>query len=293
MVWRVHAWRVVFASVFLSSVASAVRSEPALGLQVDSVLALPSPRFVQPVAVAVGALGRLFVADAGQGSVVRLDASGTTRYEFEPPPGQTRLQPLDLEVTGFQVYVLDALARALLRYSDQGAFLDVLQSFGTAEMPRALAVDAAGRVVLAVTARHQVRVLDESQRDETTIGGFGSRPGEFVRPGGVACTARGAIWVADTGNARVQRFAGVGNFEFASRDSLRAPRGIAVGSADEVFVADPERHAVHLFGPSGAHRFLLSLEPATPLDVAAHGDTLWVLCAEPNTLVRVRVERGD
>jgi len=273
--------------------ANPARSEPALGLQVDSILALAAPRFVRPVAVAVGPLGRLFVADAGQGSVVRLDVHGSIRYEFEPPPGQARLQPLDLEVTGFQVYVLDALARALLRYSDQGAFLDVLQSFGTAEMPRALAVDATGRVVLAVTARHQVRVLDESQRDETVIGGFGSRPGEFVRPSGVACAARGAIWVADSGNARLQRFAAVGNFEFASRDSLRAPRGIAVGAADEVFVADPQGHAVHLLAPSGAHRFVLPLEPATPLDVAAHGDTLWVLCAEPNTLVRVRVQRGD
>jgi len=273
--------------------ATAVHSEPARSLRVDSVLALPAPRFVQPIAVATGALGRLFVADAGQGSVVRLDAEGATRYEFEPPPGQTRLQPLDLEVTGFQVYVLDALARALLRYSDQGAFLDVLQRFGTAEMPRALAVDAAGRVVFAVTARHQVRVVDESQRDETTIGGFGRRPGEFVRPSGIACASRGAIWVADTGNARLQRFSAVGNFECASRDSLRAPRGIAVGSAGEVFVADPERRAVHLLGPTGAHRFLFHLAPSTPLDVAARGDTLWVLCAEPSTLVRLRVERGD
>ena len=262
-------------------------------MTVDSTIVLGPPHFVQPIAVAAGSLGRLFVADAGQGSILRLDAHGRILFEFEPPSDQARLQPLDLELTGFQVYVLDQLARATLRYSDQGAYLDLLQSFDTAEMPRALAVDGTGRVVLAIPAQHQIRVLDESQRDESVFGGFGSRPGQLVRPSGVACTARGAIWVADTGNRRLQRFAAVGNFERATSDSLRAPRGIAVGTAGDVLVADSERRSVHLFDPTGAHRAWCSLAPATPLDVATQGDTLWVLCAEPNALVRMRVLRED
>lgn len=253
-----------------------------------------SPRdVVEPVAVAAASFGRLYLADLGRGAVVSLGDGGRADFEFEPPPGQVGLQPLDVAVTGFQVYVLDAQANALLRFTDDGAYLDVLQSFRgqDLETPRSVAVDAAGRVLLAQPAQHLVRLVDETQRAETLVGGFGKRPGEMSRPAGVAFGARGAFYVADTGNRRIQRFSGVGNFEAALVDSLVEPRGLAVGQQGELFVADPGRRAVHLFGPTGAHRHSLAVGRGTPIDVSASLDTLWVLVVEPHALLRVRVVR--
>jgi sugar lactone lactonase YvrE len=146
--------------------------------------------------------------------------------------------------------------------------------------------------VLANPARSAVRLFDERQRTETVVGAFGTRPGELVRPGGVAFAPDGTFYVADTGNARVQRFSGVGNFEAALQDSLREPRGLATSAAGELFVADAGRRSVHLFGPGGAHRAELHLRGYRPADVAAVGDTLWVLSVEPTALLRVRVLRG-
>jgi sugar lactone lactonase YvrE len=269
-------------------------SAPATGLAPLDTLPLAAPDFAQPVAVAAAALGRLYVADVGRGSVVRLDGRARVQFEFEIPPGSVALQPVDLAVTGFQVYVLDAAESALLRYSDRGSFLDVLHTFRDAgrDTPGAVAVDATGRVLLADVARHEVRLLDETERGEARVGGFGTRPGELSRPAGVAFVPGGAFWVADAGNARLQRFSGVGNFESAVRDSLGEPHGLAVSAGGDLLVADVRRRSVHLFDAGGRHRFELGLEGFRPTDVAVAGDTVWVLSVEPAALVRLRVLRG-
>lgn len=268
--------------------------DAALELKLERTISLAGPEFGRPVAIAAGPFGRLFLADVARGTVVRLDSDGHVLFAFETPSGQPGLQPLDIEVTGFKVYVLDAQSSALLRYTDQGSYLDVLRSFrdDISDTPRALSVDATGRVLLSLGPLHQVRLLDESHRVESIIGGFGSRPGEMSRPTGVAFATGGAFYVADTGNVRIERFAGVGNFESAFSDSLGEPRGLAVGPAGEVLVADPRRASVHLFGPTGGHRAELRLPDYQPLDVTIVGDTLWVLSASPPALLRARVLRG-
>jgi DNA-binding beta-propeller fold protein YncE len=278
----------------LGPAGAAPGSPPATAIAGLDTIPLPSPEFAQPVAVAAAPLGRLYVADVGRGSVVRLDGRGRLQFEFEIPPRQVGLQPVDLAVTGFQVYVLDAAASALLRYSDAGSFLDVLDTYRDAgrDLPGAVAVDATGRVLLADAARHVVRLLDESQRGETLVGGFGARPGELSRPAGVAFAPGGAFWVADAGNARLQRFSGVGNFVAAVHDSLGEPRALAVSAAGDLVVADMRRRSVHLFGADGAHCCELGLGGSRPLDVAVVGDTVWVLTSEPAALLRLRVLRG-
>jgi len=285
----------VLAAVALVAVTPARAAPPAaIGLEVQAEVPLATRDFAQPVAVAAAPFDRIFVADAGRGQVARIDSAGHIAYTFETPADQPALQPLDLEVTGFQVYVVDAQSASLLRFSDRGQYLDVLRNFRETggETPRALAVDHAGRILLAETTRHRVRLVDEGQRTETVVGGFGTRPGELQRPLGVAFASDGAFFVADTGHGRIQRFSGVGNYTAALADSLGEPRGLAVGGGGELFVADVRRESVHLFAPTGAHRFELRLPGRLPVDVSAVGDTLWVLVTRPPALVRVLVTRA-
>lgn len=294
---RLQGTRVLWLAALLQSASPAAAAEPppATALRFERELPLQSREFHQPVAVAAGSLGRLYVADIGRGSVMRIAADGRVMFEFQSPPQQPGLQPLDVEVTGFQVYVLDAQSNALLRYGDEGGYLDVLLAFADSgfEPPRALAVDRLGRVLLAQPARHVVRIADPGQHSEISLGGFGARPGEFARPLGVAFGAEGSIYVADTGNARVQRFSPVGNFVAAFADSLREPRGLATGSTGEVLVADPKRDAVVLFAAQGGARHQLPLPGRAPIDVTVVGDTAWVLVSEPPAVLRVRIERAS
>jgi sugar lactone lactonase YvrE len=137
-----------------------------------------------------------------------------------------------------------------------------------------------------------VTLLDETQGAETTVGGFGTRPGELSSPSGVAFARDGAFYVSDTDNARVQVFSGVGNWVASLEAPLREPRGLAVDRDGNLYVADASG-AVHAFVHGGRAHATLEWPDAQPLDVAVHGDTLWVLTREPATLLRVRIARGD
>jgi len=284
----------VLAPAAACAAGAASAPNEATGLVLESAIELSGRPIGRPVAIAAGPLGGVYLADAARGNVLRFDAVGTILFEFESPQGQPGLQPLDIAVTGFKVYVLDAQSSALLRYSDEGSFLDVLRSFepGRGELPQSLAVDTTGRVLLCQSSLHQVSLLDQSHRVEAVVGGFGSRPGDLSRPLGVAFASDGTFYVADTGNRRIERFTAVGNFIAAFADSLAEPRGLDVAGTGELCVADPRRRSVHLFGPTGVHRAELVFDRFEPIDVALVGDTLWVLSASPPALLRVRVLRG-
>ena len=275
------------------SVAVAGAVPPAVDLQLDSEISLHPAAFAQPVAVAAARFGRVFVADAGRGQVARVNAAGGIDYTFEVPADQPALSPLDLEVTGFQVFVIDAHTAALLRFSDRGQFLDVLRNFRDAgtETPRALAVDGAGRILLTEPTRHLVRIVDEGQRTESIVGGFGAHAGELSRPLGVAFAPGGAFYVADTARGRIQHFSPVGNFIASLGDSLAEPRGLAVGDGGELFVADVRRESVHMFAAGGQRRAELRLPGRQPVDVSVVGDTLWILVTRPAALLRAHIER--
>ena len=258
---------------------------------------LPYPDYVEPVAVAAGPLGQLFVADRGRGTVLRLGAGARVEYEFESPETQPGLQPLDLEVTGFQVYVLDALSKSLLRFTQEGAYLDLLQSFATSTsgLPSALSVDGTGRVLVVDPSRHAVLLVDEEQQIESVIGGFGSRPGELSRPTGVAFAAHGAFYVADTGNRRVQRYDEVGNYAGTLVASLVEPRGLATSSDGVVFVADAGGavHALTTRPEDLRQHAVLELPGLQPVDLTVQGESLWVLSRQPRLLLRVDIVWGQ
>ena len=281
---------------FVTAFALVVLGTRSLGIELvaPEVFRLEHPDFIEPVALAVGPFGNVFVCDVGRGTIVRLDENARIRFEFDAPATQPDLQPLDVAVTGFQVYVLDAISNSLLRYSDRGSYLDVLQSFTERrlETPRALSVDGVGRVLLAQPAQHRVTLLDETQLAETVVGGFGTRPGELSSPSGVAFAPDGAFYVADTDNARIQLFSGVGNWVATFDAGLEEPRGLVVDASGVLFVADAGG-AIHAFGSGTRKHAVLEWRDAEPLDVAVQGNTLWFLTREPAALVRVRIVRGD
>lgn len=284
--------RIAFA-VALCLFASTVGAEPLLTH--EATLPLDYPDFVEPSAIAAGPLGQLYLADIGRNSLVRLDTLLQVMYEFGAAEGQLDLLPVDVAASGFQVYVLDAASNALLRYTDSGAYLDVLRSFREEriETPRAVDIDPAGRVLLVNQARHTARVLDETQQDESLVGGFGSRTGELSSPSGGAFAPDGSFFVSDTGNGRVQHFSRVGNLEPTTFSGIVEPRGLCTGPFGGLWVADVGAPGLHWYLPgSFEHRFL-ALPDLRPVDVCILGNAAYVLSDDPPALVRIRLRRGD
>lgn len=83
------------------------------------------------------------------------------------------------------------------------------------------------------------------------FGGAGADPGAFMQPGGVAFTSSGQIWVADTGNARLERFTRTGALAQVVATGFTTPAGVAVGPDDSVYVADEAAGRVVKLLPDG------------------------------------------
>lgn len=77
---------------------------------------------------------------------------------------------------------------------------------------QALAVDPLGRLYVADAGRDVVRIMDRTGQTLETLGGSGTRAGEFDGPTDVDPTNGQSVWVADAGNGRVQRFSEEGLF---------------------------------------------------------------------------------
>jgi len=83
-------------------------------------------------------------------------------------------------------------------------------------------------------------------------GGRGDEPGEFDEPRGVAISLEGRVYVADTGNARIQVFDGEGQFLEQWGDGvLGEPFDLAVSQDGRVYVVDAEHDSLFVFSADG------------------------------------------
>jgi len=86
----------------------------------------------------------------------------------------------------------------------------------------------------------------------TSWGGEGDGPGQFEEPRGVAVSLDGVVYVADTGNGRVQVFDMDGEFlEQWGQAVLVEPFDLAVDREGRVHVLDPELDRLFVFSPEG------------------------------------------
>lgn len=88
-------------------------------------------------------------------------------------------------------------------------------------------------------------------------GSKGISDGQFQSPGGVAVDASGNVYVADTGNNRIQKFSSAGTWlvSWGGRGTgpglFSAPDGVAVDGAGNVYVADTSNNRIQKFTSDG------------------------------------------
>jgi sugar lactone lactonase YvrE len=93
----------------------------------------------------------------------------------------------------------------------------------------------------------------------SSFGTSGTGNGQFAHPGDVALGNEGALFVVDTNNNRIERFAKGGQYvsQFGTKGSgngqLNRPTAIAVAATGNVWVTDSLNRRVEEFTPTGAY----------------------------------------
>ncbi|MBI4635367.1 MAG: 6-bladed beta-propeller [Candidatus Rokubacteria bacterium] len=137
---------------------------------------------------------------------------------------------------------------------------------GELNVPYGIAVDRAGRIVVADALNHRVQVFNDQGKHLFAFGSSGSGRGQFAEPHGVAVDASGRIVVTDTLNSRVQVFDDKGKFLFtfgtpgSGPGQLAKPEGVAVDRRRRIVVVDQGNARVQLFDANG--KFLLAFGSA-------------------------------
>jgi hypothetical protein len=114
----------------------------------------------------------------------------------------------------------------------------------------------AGTVAVAILAL--ALPASASWQFDLQWGTSGSGDGQLFTPRAVATDSAGNVYVADTGNNRIQQFDSSGAFirkwggSGSGAGQFNYPDGVAVGPAGHVYVADTGNHRIEEFDPSGA-----------------------------------------
>jgi DNA-binding beta-propeller fold protein YncE len=167
------------------------------------------------------------------------------------------------------VYVADQLGYAVQKFSAAGAFEGEWGSYGGGHGQfgpiAGLATDAAGDVYVVDSSHNRIEKFDAAGNFITSWGGHGSALGRFnfgssqnptQPPGGGIAVAGAYVYVADSGNNRVERFDLQGGeaMQWGTKGSgagqFRYPRGVAANES-EVIVSDDDNHRVEKFDPNG------------------------------------------
>ncbi len=184
-------------------------------------------QFNYPYGVAVDSSDNIYVTDYNNHRIQKFTSSGgyltqwgsvgTGTGQFTNPTG------VAVDSSG-NIYVADYGNDRIQKFTSSGAYLILWGTFGSGNgqfyWPFGVAVDSSGNIYVADYGNHRIQKLNSSGTFVGWLGcgsltgwqtgacsTFGSGNGQFYFPAGVALDSSGNIYVADTYNHRVQKFA--------------------------------------------------------------------------------------
>lgn len=173
--------------------------------------------FRDPMGIAVGPRGHIFVADSGNYRVQKFTLDGRFLLAFGQEgdqPGEFD-KPIDVAVSrDGTVYVSDFNLDRVQAFSAQGRYLFGWGRPGdrASELasPTGIEVSPSGNVYIAEFYNHRIQVFDPKGKHLRLMGGKGHGKGQLFYPTDLAFLPDGGFIVADAYNHRLQWFTAQG-----------------------------------------------------------------------------------
>ena len=213
----------------------------------------PSPWLVQPVGIAVGPDGRIFVADPGANCIHILDlAEGKYDAITETRYGKF-LSPVGIAFSDDgSMYVSDSKRGDVILFDhDLNAQGEIRSPL---DRPAGLLV-LKNRLYVVDVGNHDVAVFDLSGKFLSSFGRRGSADGEFIYP--VSLAGHDSVYVVDALNYRIQKFSpdGIHSITFGTQGTVAgkfaSPKGVALDSDSDVYVTDALMDNFQIFDSQG------------------------------------------
>jgi DNA-binding beta-propeller fold protein YncE len=159
------------------------------------------------------------------------------------------------------VYVADLGNHRIIKFDANGNVAGNWGSKGSASdqynEPSGLAVDANGDIFVADAWNGRIQKLNSQGQ---YLGEITAKAGNFYSPRNVMLGRDGKVYVADTGNSCVKRFATDGTFEKrwgeygSGPERFRETFGLAMDAKQQVYVADAGNRRIKIFTSEGKYQ---------------------------------------
>jgi uncharacterized protein (TIGR03437 family) len=237
-----------------------------------------------PESVALDGAGNLYIADAGNHRIRRVDASGTIRTiagngiqgfsgDGGPATAAQLSQPYRVAVDGAgNLYIADYGNNRIRKVNTSGIISTVagngavgfsgdggLATSATLNGPLGVAVDSMGNIYLSDTSNQRVRKVSPSGIITTVAGkgtlGFSGDGGPaslatLANPEGLAVDSVGHLYISDFNNNAIRQVDTSGTINTLST-GLFGPRGVGVDGAGNLYIADTFDNLVLRLSTSG------------------------------------------
>jgi len=212
----------------------------------------------RPQSGTVDAEGNIYVTDVGRGGVFVFNKLAGELQVWEFANRSTHFAtPIGITLgANNEILVADADLQRVFRFKKDGT---PLGDFGhnVLKRPTGLARDSVrGRIYVADTHAHDVKVFNDTGNLITTIGKRGEGDGEFNFPTHLTF-AGDRLYVTDTMNSRIQVFNADGKMinKFGKRGlyvgNMVRPKGVAVDSNSNIYVIESLYDNLLVFNQQG------------------------------------------
>lgn len=212
--------------------------------------------FRNPRGVAVDKQGSIYVADTGNKRVQKLDSQGKFLAEWKNAGSAPFVEPAGIAIAANgDIYVLEPERDGAHWFTADGQYRGKIGDGLGLYRPRGLTIDPAGVLTFANTGGNSVVRTTADGKLVNSLGKAGTKNGELQQPTDAVVDTAGNVYVADTFNQRIQRFAAdgryLGQWTIQASGTSAGPH-LAIAPDGVIYVSEPDAHRISAYAVNGS-----------------------------------------